>query len=180
MIPVSAIGQIIAGLVQLLLGRKLYWLTVGITGFLVGLAVSQVLLNLEPWWLDLVLSLGLGVIFAVLAVIVQRPMAALVGFFAFGIAAVLIGLLAGLPPGHLLVYVAFFVGGVIGLILVLVIFDWALIVSSAFVGSAAIASGFGELLGRDQPMWLSPALIAVLFLIGVLVQYRAMKREDRP
>ena len=73
---------IVLGLIVLLLGRNIFWLTVAIVGFLVGMEFAGMLLVDQPTWVLLAVGLGAGLVGAVLAVLVQRVAFGLAGFFA--------------------------------------------------------------------------------------------------
>jgi len=165
-----AFAQLLLGVFQLLLGRKIFWLMVGIMGFLVGLFLT---INVLEWpaWLKLLIGLGVGLVFALLAVVIQKPMAALFGFFAFGIAATLIGLAFGAQRGTTIFWILFILGGIIGAFLVFALFEWALIIGTSLLGASAITSGLAGLF--DFPASGLPALILFLILVVVGITYQS-------
>ena len=112
-----AIIQLVTGAIQLLLGRKIFWLMVGIMGFLVGLFLTVYVLD-WPVWLRLLAGLGVGIVFSVLAVFIQKPMAAIFGFFAFGLAAATLAHLWGAVENSPLYWIIFAAGGLVGVVLV--------------------------------------------------------------
>jgi hypothetical protein len=70
----------------------------------------------------------------------------------------------GYHPGALVALI----GGVVGVVALYLIFDWALIILSSVAGAAFII----EALGRHAPY--APALSAVLIAAGVIFQSRLL------
>jgi hypothetical protein len=70
-------------------------------------------------------------------------------------------------------WVVFIVGGIIGVILVNAVLDWALIILSALAGSALIVDAI------DLPQALAVIAFIALVLVGFSVQARELKREKR-
>jgi hypothetical protein len=169
-----AIWQILGGALQLLLGRRIYWLMVGIVGFLVGLYGTMIALDM-PTWLRLVVGLVIGGLFSILAVVMQKPMAAIFGFFALGLAAALVAFMLGAKWDSSILWITFLVGGVIGAILVFALFDWGLIICSSLVGAGSVVSGLAILLKFQTQGLLGVALFAVLAIIGIGYQRRYLR-----
>lgn len=159
--PVAAL---MVGIVLLFFGRKLFWFFVGATGFVVGAEGAALLFPHQPNW-ELIAGLILGLLGIVIALALQKVAIGVAGFWAGGYLAVV--LFRGMElPSHDLGWVAFVVGGIIGAILMLFVFDWALIVLSAVTGAHLLVHST-ELL---------PAAGGLTFLacviIGVIVQSR--------
>ena len=169
-----AIIQLITGAIQLLLGRKIFWLMVGIMGFILGLFLTVYVLD-WPVWLKLLVGLGVGLVFSVLAVFLQKPMAALFGFFAFGLAAALLSQAAGVTKEAPLFWIIFVIGGLVGVILVFALFDWALIIGSSLSGAGTVVSALNFLLNIEMSWMVSLALFLILVLIGITYQSKYMK-----
>jgi hypothetical protein len=71
--PSIQVVSIILGLAVLVLGRKLFWLFVGVAGFVFGLNLATELLGGEQAdWLILAAGLAVGLLGAVVAIVVQR------------------------------------------------------------------------------------------------------------
>src|SRR5512147_1159889 len=79
--------RIVAGALLRLLGRRLFWLFVGLMGFAAGLMLANQLLPEMPEWVRLLVAIGIGLLGALLAVFLQR--------LAIGVAGFLAGALAG-------------------------------------------------------------------------------------
>lgn len=167
--------QLILGLATLFFGRRLYWLFIGLAGFLFGLALGQQLFSAQPEWVRLILALGLGAVLAGLALVIQRPLIAVGGFLGLGVVNVLILTRLGLNPD--LIWLFFVVGGAIGAVLVLVLFDWALIMNSALSGAAAVAST--SLLTPAIGGWRITILIIALAVMGMLFQSHDLRTTFR-
>ena len=166
--------NIVMGLVLLLLGRKLFWAFVGILGFMAGFNYAHLWFGVEPTWFIPLLALACGVVGVLLAIFFQKLALAVAGFLAGGYLAGYLAFSAGwtdLPnfPGLVAI-----IGGVIGAVLLVVLFDWGLILLSSLAGSALIA--------RSVP--LNPTLEMVLFIIlaaaGFALQARLWRSSTQP
>src|SRR6267142_4571597 len=135
---VAIVGALI-GVVILLFGRKLFWLCVAAVGFAAGVELAPHLIQEPSPLLALTVALVLGLIGALLALFLQKIAIAVLGFLAGG-------KLAGAIAAAFFVHysqhstIIFVIGGVVGTILLLVLFDWALIVFSALIGAHLIQS----------------------------------------
>jgi hypothetical protein len=155
-----------AGIALLVAGRRLFWLFVGVVGFLAGLRFALQVLGprAELRW---IVALAAGLLGVVLALALQRLAVAVAGFFVGGYAAaMLFGVnlnhLAAHPrPGALLVFV---LAGIIAAILALRLFEGALIVLSSFAGAGLIGDALHLRPGT------SGAVVLVLTVIGIAVQ----------
>ena len=164
--------RIVLGAALLLLGRRLYWLFVAAAGFMLGLLIADQLIGTQDQTLQLVIGLGLGLLGAVLANVFQRTIIGLAGFvLAAGGTLVLLPLL-GINVGDYGWLVAL-VAGIVGMVLVQVVFDWALIVLSAYAGANLLVSGVQPLLHLDAT--LSTVAFIVLLLAGIGIQASARK-----
>jgi hypothetical protein len=165
---VPLVGALI-GIVILLFGRKLFWLCVAAVGFVAGVELAPHLVNEPSPLLQLTVAIVLGLIGALLALFLQKVAIAVFGFLAGG---KLAGAIAAAFFVHYVQYstVIFAVGGVIGAILLLTLFDWALIVVSSLIGAHLIQSA----------IVLPPSGSTIVFLglavIGVLVQAASLRR----
>jgi hypothetical protein len=163
--------NIIAGGALLLFGRRLFWLFVAAVGFVVGARLAADVFSGEPEWLIMVIALGVGIIGALVSIFLQRLVVGIAGFLAGGY--VLYLLAFGLEQ-EALAWIAFFVGGVVGAILVMAVFDWALIILSSLTGATVIAQN----VSLDRPA--SALLFVVLLVLGIVVQARQLPRETPP
>ena len=162
------IVSVVVGLALLFFGRQLFWLFVGGAGFAAGMAVAGSWFGGRSEGLVLTLAALAGFVGAVLSILLQRFMIGVAGFLAGAYA--LADLAAKLGRNEW-AWVAGLLGGVIGAILVLVLFDWALIGLSALTGALLVADSI-----RLSPSAVLVALV-VLFVMGVLVQAAQLRRQ---
>jgi hypothetical protein len=162
----SLVG-IVVGLILLFWGRRLYWLFVAGIGFLTGLALAPDLLPSWPDWLILLAALVVAIVGAVVAILAQRLTIGLIGFVAGGGIGLLLLRALGFG-GDAGGWIAYLIAGVIGLVLMLALFEWALILLSSLAGANLIVAG---VVARfPQPQAIALAALIVLVLIGVVVQ----------
>jgi hypothetical protein len=164
------IGSAIIGAILLLFGRKLFWLCVAAVGFAAGVEIAPRLFHEPTTLMALTIALVLGFIGALLALFLQKLAIGVAGFLAGGKLALAL-VAAFLVQWTNYSVVTFVVGGIIGAVLLLSLFDWALIFLSSLVGAYLILSA----------VTLTPVGSAVLFVIltgiGVFVQGAAMQRS---
>src|SRR5438270_9791064 len=129
----------VMGAVVLLFGRKLFWLCVAAIGFAAGVTLASHLVSEPTALLQLTFALLLGLIGALLALFLQKLAIGLAGFLAGGRLAV--GLAATFVAQYASYYwLTFIFGGLIGAILLLLLFDWALIFLSSIIGAHIVTS----------------------------------------
>ena len=169
---VSLVITAVAGIAILLFGRQLFWLFVGVLGFITGMELAPQLLTAAPEWLILVVSLLIGLIGALLAVFLQYIAAAVAGFFGGWYLVLSLMRLLDIPTTGLLPWVAMLIGGVLGAILVLLLFDYALIILSSIVGANMLV----DLFSLDPTLRL--VLLLVLIVVGLVVQMALLSRSE--
>ncbi|MFZ5910856.1 MAG: hypothetical protein ACOYYU_12650 [Chloroflexota bacterium] len=157
------------GAALLLAGRKVFWLFVAGAGFVAGLSLAARLVR-GPDWLTLLIGLGVGFLAALLAVFAQRFAIGLAGFLAGGYVAMQFLPLLNLDHGWL-PWLAFLLGGVIGVWLVGAFLDWALVILSSLAGASLIVQAF------DQHRGLGFLLFALLVAVGISIQARELRKE---
>jgi len=167
------LARLIAGACVLFLGRKLFWLFVGLVGFVLGMDLAALMFHgLAPLQVFLI-ALGGGLVGAVLAVAIEEVMVGIAGFLAGAyIAAQILVALAPYPGRD--IWVAMLVGGFLGLLLLLSVFDWALITLSSVIGAGFIIQTVPE---RSE---LTYVAFFVLVIIGMIIQARIKDREHLP
>lgn len=165
---VPLVGALI-GVVILFFGRKLFWLCVAAVGFLVGIELAPHLVTQPSPLLQLTVALALGVLGALLAFLLQKIAIAIVGFLAGG-------KLAGATAAAFFVHYAqystsiFIVGGILGAILLLFLFDWALIVVSSLIGAHLIQNAI------VLPHTGATIVFLGLAIFGIVVQAASLRR----
>ncbi len=172
---IVSIFDLILGLVLLVAGRRLFWLLVGAIGFVIGVMLANQFFHGSE--LTVVLAgLVLGLIFALLAIFLESVAIGIAGFLGGGYVLLSIAGMLGLNQttnNNLMTWVIFAVGGVIGVILVALLFSWALITISSLAGASMVVSAFGMTAATAGLVFIG------LVIAGVLIQGTAMRREDR-
>jgi len=165
----ATIIGVLIGVVVLFFGRKLFWLCVAAVGFAVGVEIAPLLVN-ESSLLALLIALVFGVLGALLALFLQKVAIAVLGFLAGGKLATAI---AASFFVHYAQYstIIFVIGGVIGAILLLAVFGWALIVVSSFIGAYLIQSAI------VLPPTGSTLVFIGLAVVGIFVQAASFRRS---
>ena len=159
----TSIPHIIFGLLLLFAGRKLFWLSVGIIGFLVGIDYATALVPSAGGWQVVILPLLFGTLGAIFAIVSEWVTIMLIGFlgggyFLINISSLITGQIQS--PEWM-----FIIGGIVGVLVMFIAFDWALIAISSIVGAVLIVQSFN----------VDESLQSVLFIcgviLGILVQY---------
>jgi hypothetical protein len=156
------------GIIMLIAGRKLFWLFVGVVGFTIGINMAERFFPGESETTLLVLALITGVLFAVLVLFLKRIAVGVAGFVAGGFMATYIVSLLNLGI-DLPTWILVLIGGVIGAVLVAVLFDWALILMSSLIGANLIVQAI------DQGDKVATIIFVGLFLVGVMIQAKTKR-----
>ncbi|NJD59678.1 MAG: hypothetical protein C3F13_14000 [Anaerolineales bacterium] len=173
---ITPILNVVFGIVLLTTGKKLYWLMVGVVGFFFGLALATQYLAFDPPWLIYVVALLAGVVGAVLSIYLQRFAIALVGFIVSGYGALYVAGLFGIQAQPFN-WMAFIVGGIVGLFLVASVFDWALFILSSWAGATLITRTVTGGIGMEDNLGL--IVFFVLFVIGIILQAGLFKEKPK-
>jgi hypothetical protein len=164
--------NILIGLILLFAGRRLFWLFVACVGFASGYHYAQQILAIHSPTLVLVLAVAVGAVGAIIAILFQKAAIVLAGFAAGGyIGLILFDQFAGLPSQ--MVWLPYIIGGVIGAIVLFLVFDWALIFLSTLTGATLIVQ-----MAALSP-WVEIALFFALVVAGMLFQAKAMTDDGR-
>jgi len=168
---VTIVGVLI-GIAILFFGRKLFWLCVAAAGFAVGVEIAPLLVHEPSSLLALLIALVFGFLGALLALFLQKVAIAVLGFLAGGKLATAV---AAAFFVHYAQYstIIFVVGGVIGAILLLAVFGWALIVVSSFIGAYLIVFQDAIVL----PPTGSTLVFIGLVILGIFVQAASSRRS---
>ncbi|MDX1502263.1 MAG: DUF4203 domain-containing protein [Thermoanaerobaculia bacterium] len=163
MSELSPIVLWVAGGLLLVAGRRLYWLFVGVAGFVVGFLLAERLGLPGPDWAGLLAALLLGALAAMLAVFFQKVAVGAVGFLGGAALALVVGdtLAWGLSGW---IWLVALVCGVVGAVLTRALFELSLVLLSSLAGASLVVQGAG---------WTDPeATVALLLLAGagILVQ----------
>lgn len=164
--------SVLVGIALLLFGRRLFWLFVAALGFAIGLQLAPYLSHNPPLWLSLLLSLSLGLIGALVAFLLQKLAIGLAGFLVGGRLALALAAAFLADHAHYST-ITFVIGGILGAILLLALFDWALIIFSSIEGARLIGDAV------HLPSSGTTVLIVVLAIFGILVQAMMFRRRQR-
>jgi hypothetical protein len=125
-----------------------------------------------PNWLNVATGVAVGIVAAMLAVFVQQFAIGLAGFLGGGYLFLqfipFLSLDQNWTP-----WVVFIIGGILGVILVKVFFDWALIILSSLAGAWLVI----EVLDLSRTAGLT--LVIVLAALGISYQARELKMEKK-
>jgi hypothetical protein len=166
------IPRLLVGIALSTLGRKLFWLFVAGVGFLSAMSLASRWLEGSPDWLVIGLGIVAGVIGALLAIFVQKFAVVLAGFLAGGFLSLGLVNLIGFEMAAAS-WIAFFVGGILGAILMTAAFDWALIVLSSLAGASLIS----DALVGGRPIY--PIVYIGVLILGIIIQAMLMRQEKR-
>ena len=167
--------NLILGIPLLIWGRKLFWLFVGAVGFIAGFWLAQNYFTVKEQWLLYMMGIIMGLIGILFAVMVQKLAVSITGFLT-GVY-LMINLMNAfkfdLGPWNWFIYIA---GGMVGMLLVYWMFDWALIILSSLVGASLISQATTEI----TKIGLAPrsVIFIVLLIIGLIIQYEQKQRES--
>ena len=169
--PLPIISLLI-GKALLLFGRRLFWLFVAAVGFAVGLQLTPYLMQHPPIWLALAISIALGLVGAVLALLLQKIAIAVAGFVIGGhLATAIVTAFVNTDAQYL--GGTFVIGGIVGALLLLLLFDWALIIFSSIAGAELITTSL------HLPPTGATILLLVLAIFGIIAQSAMLTRRRR-
>ncbi len=164
------IFTLIAAVVILFLGRQIFWLFVAALGAVEGGQLALTYFANQPPWVQVAAVILGGVLGAVIGMFLQPLAAAIVGFYAGGAVAQDLVMRWGLTaPTY--AWLPFVIGGILGAVLMLMIFNWALIVLSSLYGATLIVQN------THFPADTQRILFLVLFVLGLVVQTALYKRN---
>jgi len=165
----SRLLALIAGVVLLVAGRRVYWLLVGLLGFVVGFTLAAEYLQ-GPEWVTLAAGLAVGLLASGLAVFFQKIAISVAGF--------LIGGLAVLWWAEQVnwgepwwVWALGLAAGLVGSYLTRTVFEMALVVLSSVLGATFILEALQRPADQISPLFLT------LILVGTIIQFASRKSK---
>jgi uncharacterized membrane protein YjjB (DUF3815 family) len=165
----APIAALVAGGLLLLFGRRLFWLFVGVVGFVVAYRLAGAYLGGEgAGW---VAAIAVGALGAVAAVLMQKLAVAVAGLAAGAVGFFWLSEQLGWAPG-LATLVGALVAGLVGAALLRWLFELGLVALSVLVGAALIVEG----LGLEEPRGVAFLVLAV---VGALLQLAGRRRLGR-
>jgi len=167
----TPIAALLVGIALLLFGRRLFWLFVGVIGFMAGWYLVLGPGRHAPTAGGLLVAVLAGLVGLVLALVVQKVAVALAGFF---VGAYLVANLLGwpLPPLRPTEQLVLLLAGVVAAFLALALFDLALILFSAIAGAGLILDNVHLRVGGNVRL----LLLVVLAAVGAAFQARWLER----
>lgn len=165
----SRLLTLAAGVILLVAGRRVYWLLVGLVGFVLGYGLAAEFLH-GPYWLTLIAGLAAGLLASGLAVLFQR--------IALTVAGLLIGGLAVLWWAEQMnwgepwwVWALALGTGLVGAVLTKEVFEMALMVLSSVFGATLVLEAVH--LSGEQ---ISPIFV-LLVAAGIVIQFFSSRRQ---
>jgi hypothetical protein len=159
-----------AGILLLLLGRKLFWLFVAVVGFLIGMTFAPDLLPNQPDSVILTISLIAGLLGALLAALLQKLAVGLAGLVAGGYIVYYLLQFVAVNLGDYQ-WMAILAGAILGALLAGSMFDWALIILTSASGATLISRGL------NLSMPFSAVILIALFIFGIIAQGNIKAKE---
>lgn len=168
------------GAVLLVAGRKLYWFFTAAVGMIAGILLSGILLDAENMTWRTIFAVVGAVLGAILAVALQKIAIGIVGFVAGGLGAIFLWRILELPEEGRMLLLPFILGGIIAAVLVILAFEYGLIILTSWGGATLISR---ELSATSQEIdfngWVGAAVLFGLLLAGVVIQAVALTAERK-
>lgn len=165
--------SLLLGVLLLFFGRRLFWLFVAAIGFAAGLQLTPYLIHNPPAWMALGVGVVLGLLGMILALALQKIAIAIAGFVVGGhIATSLLAAFVATQAQYSAI--TFIIGGIVGALLLLALFDWALIVFSSVAGAELIVGNL------HLPATGASLILLGLVLVGIVAQAALFSRRRRP
>lgn len=166
----SLILSVAAGLLLLFAGRRFFWLVAALVAFLFVFNLFEALFG--GGWLGLILAVVVGVIFAWLATKFIKIVGYIVGALAGAVGLPIFLGLFGIDWGWLLMAL---IGAVVGFLLMMALFDWGLILLTAWAGANAVT-------GKVAGQWTLTTTVATIIFVallaaGIFVQASQLKAK---
>lgn len=168
----TEIITLLLGILLIIFGRKLFWLFVATIGFVAGTSIAIFFLHDISDVTKIIIAIIAGLIGIFLATTIQRIALFIAGFIAGGY--VLGGIIKIIDIQYNLnPWLVFIIGAMIGIIIMFIFFDWALIILSSFTGALLITQNIPL-----SPQYQIISLLILLF-IGLIIQSPARNQNSR-
>ncbi|RJQ69210.1 MAG: DUF4203 domain-containing protein [Desulfobacteraceae bacterium] len=162
--------NVVIGILILTLGRKLFWFFVALVGLVAGSRIAEAYLAPESFWTALLVGVAGGLVGALLALFFQKLAIGVAGFVAGGVVAAhfaaRLSVDAPLP--------AYVVGGILGAVLLYLVFDWGLILLSSVAGATLIVQTL------NRPPLQEMLFYMLLTAAGVFIQAQLLRGRAKP
>jgi hypothetical protein len=159
---------LVTGIILLAFGYRVFWLLIGAIGFVAGMTLATWLFPDAPQSVALIAAVGAGLLGAVIALFMQKIAVVVGGFLAGGYFVLQLAERTGWAVPQM-PWLPFVVGGVVGALIVSLLFRWAIIVLSSFTGALLIVHA----LGATSP-W-NAALTVILLIAGIFLQTKGSR-----
>lgn len=159
-----------AGAVLLVAGRRVYWLVVGLVGFVVGFTLAAEYLE-GPEWLILVAGLAVGILASGLAVFFQKIAIGVAGFLIGGLTVLWWAQQTGWGESWW-VWAVGLAAGLLGTYLTRTVFEVALVVLSSVLGAALVLEALQRPVDQISP------LLMILVAAGIVIQFASGRSKD--
>ncbi len=161
------IFDLVFGFLLVFAGRNLFWLCVGIVGFLLGVQCAAAL-GFSDSLVAVFAAFALGTLGALLAVSFEW-FAVVFGVGFLGGGYLLMNTFPSVAQQDPYSWLIFVVGGIVGMCLMIIIFDWTLIIISSLLGATLIVHIFHGTQEFREFLFISS------MVTGVVVQYLTLK-----
>ncbi len=167
-----AVFRLFLGIALLIMGRRLFWLFLGGVGFVFGFDFAERMIHDQPHSVLLIIALFAGALGAMVAIFLQKFAVVAGGFLAGGYLVIELLKILSVRTGdyHWIVFIA---GGLVGAVLMSVVFGWTLIILSSLIGSILIVRPF------SGQQW-SDFLFICLVILGIVIQSGLIRRTSSP
>ena len=161
--PVFILLMTMIGFAVMVMGRHIFWVFIAGLGFVLGLYLSSNYYNAQFEWQVFLISSLVAVVGALLANTLQRLAGGVAGLATgWYLANLLMGYIH-LNLGQLETLIPYIVGIISGA-LILIFFDWGVIIGSSLAGAAIVISG----ISFNQNVEL--ILLIMFSLLGIAIQ----------
>lgn len=163
--------RLFLGIALLLMGGRLFWLLIGGLGFVFAFDLAERTIHNQPHNVILIIALLAGALGAMAAVFLQKFAVLAGGFISGGYLLPELLRSLGVNTGeyHLILFIA---GGLVGALLMKVMFRWALTIISSIAGSVLILNFFYH--GQPPP----DLLLIGLAIAGVVIQSGLLRKKS--
>lgn len=166
------VPTMLVGLVLISMGRQLFWIFVGAAGFIFGSTLASQFLIGQPAFVVVGVGLAGGLVGIVLATFAQHLAVGVAGFVMGSYVLTYLFSISGVV-GTGWTWLAVVGGGIIGAVLVVAFFDFALIGLSSLVGAVLITQAF------TFERFTTFLLFVLLVAFGVAIQTSTLKKKRR-
>ena len=168
----------LAGAILLIAGRKLYWFFIAVAGMIAGIALSSIFLDAENLTWRIIFAVLGAALGAILAVAIQKIAIGIVGFVAGALGATLLWRMLELPQEGRMLLIPIILGGILAAVLVLVAYEYGLIILSSWGGASLITQELEKTALLDIA-WVGVAAFFALFITGVVIQVVGLTAEQK-